>query len=243
MAATPHTSPVLPGAPAAEPVRALTAWWAQHVGRRDAAGPAPDPTTGHLPYTRRLHGRAAAAEATISQVLHHEVTPVDQTFIALCAQIVHHNQAVATAHAAAAAIPAGAEPGSLLAAARAREGRRLCHEAASNQQAIADLTGRVAGLLATRRHLVNQARDLVDGHAARYRELVAAHRRGYDRPKRRAAASTGAPHPAYVPTATWVAGDLPILTATIDPATREVAQWTLREFENPEPPALHLRAV
>lgn len=233
----------LPGAPTAKPVSGLTAWWVQRIGRRDTTGPAPEPTTGHLPYTRRLHGRAPAAEAAVSQVLHQQITQIDQAFIAVCAQIAHHHHSATAAQTTAAAIPSGAEPGSLLASAQSRELRRLHSEATNHQQSIADLTGRVAGLLAQRRHLLNEGRDRVDGHAARYQELVACHRRGYDRPTRRGTAATGTPHPAYIPTATWVTGDLPILTAAVDPATHEVIRWALREFDESEHHTPRLYAV
>ena len=233
----------LPGAPVARPVRGLSAWWTQRIGRRDATGPTPDPATGHLPHTLRMHSRAAAAEAAVSTVLHQQVTHLDQAFITVCGQIAHHHRAAVTAAETADAGPAGAEPGSLLAASRAREMRRLRSEVAGNQRTVTELTGRVAGLLAQRRHLLNQARDLVDGHAARYGQLVACHRRGYERPRGRgAAASTGAPLPGYIPTAGWVHGDLPVLTAAVDPSTREVVEWALREFDRPEHPT-RLRAV
>lgn len=225
----------LPGAPVARPVRGLSAWWTQRIGHRDAAGPAPDPATGHLPHTLRLHSRAAAAESAVSAVLHQQVTHLDQAFITVCGQIAHHHRAATTAAETASAVPASAEPGSLLAAARARELRRLRSESTSHQQAVTELTGRVAGLLAQRRHLLNQARDLVDGHAARYGQLVACHRRGYVRSRGRSAAATaGAPLPGYTPTAGWVHGDLPVLTAAVDPGTREVVEWALREFDRPE---------
>lgn len=226
----------LPGAAVAKPVGWVAARAAQFAGRRDANGPAPDITSGHTAYTQLLQGKASAAESGVSQALHTTVSQVDRDFVSLCAQVAHHHQAAQRTTREREALPADHPPGSLAAAQSRRDDGRLEAGLAGHLQQGTDLASKVAGLLATRRHLVDEARALVAGHAARFTQLSACHRRGYERRARRGpTAHTGAALPIYHPLAPWVTGDLPILIASIDPATRRVIEWALQEFDRPAP--------
>jgi hypothetical protein len=224
----------------------LLARWA---GRREG-GIDPDPGTGHTTYTRQIHARTNIREAALSQNLHDAVEPIDRQFLSLCAQVAHHASTLQDLQATSEHLTGASEqPGSPADIRQRRALRALDTRQQQGGAAVQDALPTLAALLGTRLHLLDQARAAVAGHASRAATLGAAHRRGLQRTRQRLGLEpTTAPLPSYTSISYWVTGDLPLLAANLDPATREVAQWAQRQFHPsldsplPQGPA-HLSSV
>ena len=200
---------------------------AERQGRRDHKADMGD--DGSTPWTSAEFERCHEAERLISAELHDVVAPIDSRLAVDAERLRQLRELMAAPPPAP-----GAPPPDQVAAYRERRAAR--EEAARARQRRVDLQDtidRIGADLETRRHLVEQAADIVRQVAAVTNARVSAYRRGlvrgpwwrrlFGRP-----CGVTAPVPTYRPRSEWI-DDLPLLrTQVVD--TPEVISWEWKAF-------------
>ena len=200
---------------------------AERQGRRDHKADIGD--DGSTPWTSAEFERCHEAERLISEELHDIVAPIDSRLAVDTERIRRLRELMAAPSPAPDAPP----PDQVAAYRERRAAREEAARARQRRVDLQDTIDRIGADLETRRHLVEQAADIVRQVAAVGNARVSAYRRGlvrgpwwrrlFGRPRR-----VTAPVPVYQPRSEWLI-DLPLLrTRVVD--TPEVLVWAWEAF-------------